>query len=262
MTFDFKQIYSNKAIMRLKYKGAAVYALWRDGRLRAYQGSPFAGGQPEAGELKINDVEEVLAPCQPSKVVAIGLNYHLHARELNMAVPAEPLIFIKPATSVIGAHAAIKKPAMAGRVDFEGELAVIIAKTCHNLSEAEALDYVLGYTCLNDVTARDLQAKDGQFTRSKSFDTFCPIGPAIALDVDPQSLSLRTLVNGQIKQDSTTADMIFSVSRMVAFISQVMTLLPGDVIATGTPPGIGTLQLHDKVVVELQDIGRLENQLQ
>jgi 2-keto-4-pentenoate hydratase/2-oxohepta-3-ene-1,7-dioic acid hydratase in catechol pathway len=253
-------IFSKRALVRAACQGEVVYALWDGGRLTAYHGSPLAGGAPGGRELDPQKVQ-LLAPCQPGKVVAIGLNYHLHAKEMNMEPPAEPLLFLKPPTSVIGPRAAIIKPQISKRVDFEGELGVVIGKSCFAVSVDRALDYVLGYTCLNDVTARDLQAQDIQFTRSKSFDSFCPLGPAIALDVNPSRLGLQTLVNGQVKQSGNTSDMIFDIAFIVSYISRVMTLHPGDVIATGTPPGVGALRVGDVVVVEVEGIGRLENKL-
>jgi 2-keto-4-pentenoate hydratase/2-oxohepta-3-ene-1,7-dioic acid hydratase in catechol pathway len=176
-----------------------------------------------------------------------------------MAIPDEPLLFLKPATAVIGPGAHIIYPKMSQRVDYEGELGVVIGRLCKNVSEQNAPDSVFGYTCLNDVTARDLQKKDGQFTRSKSFDTFCPIGPCIETELDPAAARIETRLNGQLQQETSTADFIFSVSRLVSFISQVMTLLPGDVIATGTPSGIGPMQPGDEVEVLIRGIGSLKN---
>jgi len=205
------------------------------------------------------DEVKLLQPCQPTKIVAVGLNYRGHAREMNMTIPEEPLLFLKPATAVIGTGAPIIYPKMSQRVDYEGELGVVIGRLCKNVSEQQAPEYVFGYTCLNDVTARDLQKKDGQFTRSKSFDTFCPLGPCIETELDPAGAIIETLLNGQLRQETSTADFIFPVYLLVSFISRVMTLLPGDVIATGTPSGIGPMQPGDEVEVRIGGIGSLKN---
>jgi 2-keto-4-pentenoate hydratase/2-oxohepta-3-ene-1,7-dioic acid hydratase in catechol pathway len=205
------------------------------------------------------DKVNVLPPCLPTKIVAVGLNYRGHAHEMNMAIPDEPLLFLKPATAVIGPGAPIIYPKMSQRVDYEGELGVVIGRRCGNVSGQQAPEYVFGYTCLNDVTARDLQKKDGQFTRSKSFDTFCPIGPCIETELDSADARIETRLNGQLRQETSTADFIFPVYRLVSFISQVMTLLPGDVIATGTPSGIGPMQPGDEVEVRIRGIGSLKN---
>lgn len=206
-------------------------------------------------------LEEVnlLPPCMPTKIIAVGLNYRGHAREMNMAIPDEPLLFLKPATAVIGPGAPIIYPKISQQVDYEGELGVVIGRRCRDVSGQQALDYIFGYTCLNDVTARDLQKKDGQFTRSKSFDTFCPIGPCIETELDPAAARIETRLNGQLRQETSTADFIFPVYRLVSFISQVMTILPGDVIATGTPSGIGPMQPGDEVEVRIRGIGSLKN---
>ncbi len=201
----------------------------------------------------------LLAPCQPSKIVAVGLNYRTHAAEAGMDVPPEPLLFFKPPSSVIGPLDPIVYPALSQQVDYEGELAVIIGRRARNVSPEEAHDFILGYACGNDVTARDLQRRDDQWTRAKGFDTFCPLGPCIVTDLDPAHLAIRTRVNGEIRQNATTADMVFSVAELIATISQVMTLEPGDVILTGTPSGVGPLQPGDVVEVEIEGIGTLRN---
>ena len=196
---------------------------------------------------------------QPTKIIAIGLNYHDHARELNMTVPEYPLIFLKPATSVIEAGEAIIFPPHTEELHYEGELAVVIKDRTRGVSIGEAADHIAGYTCANDVTARDLQRKDGQWTRSKSFDTFCPLGPRIVSDIDPRNCEIMTRVNGVIRQHSHTKNMIFDVFELVSFVSDVMTLLPGDVIITGTPPGVGPMRIGDEVEVEIEGIGVLRN---
>ena len=202
-----------------------------------------------------------IPPCQPSKIVAVGLNYRSHAQELNMQLPDEPLLFLKPSTSVIGHEDYIMYPAMTRRVDYEAELGVVIGKRAKGISADEAKAYILGYTCFNDVTARDLQGKDKQFTRSKSFDTFAPTGPWIETDLNPAACKVESYLNGKLKQSGNTSDLVFPVFQLVSFISSVMTLLPGDIIATGTPSGIGPMQVGDTVEVKIEGIGTLRNQL-
>ena len=196
---------------------------------------------------------------QPTKIIAIGLNYHDHAKELNMVVPDYPLIFLKPPSSVIGSGETIVYPAQTEELHYEGELAVVIKDTARNVSPGEARSYIAGYSCANDVTARDLQRKDGQWTRSKSFDTFCPLGPRIVSDIDPTNSEIMTRVNGVIKQHLNTNNMIFNVYKLVSFVSGIMTLFPGDVIITGTPPGVGSIQVGDEVEIEIEGIGVLRN---
>ncbi len=200
-----------------------------------------------------------LSPTRPTKIVAVGLNYKAHAEEMGKPLPEEPLLFLKPSTSVIANKMRIVLPKMSKRVDYEGELAVVIGRKCKKVSPEEARECILGYSCFNDITARDLQQKDIQYTRAKSFDTFAPYGPWIATDIDPIGLKITTRVNGQLRQEGNTEDMIFSPFELVSFISQIMTLLPGDVISTGTPPGVGPLKHQDKVEVEIEGIGKLIN---
>jgi len=195
----------------------------------------------------------------PSKIVAVGRNYVEHAQETHSSVPEEPLIFLKPPTCVIGHLDAIVYPALSQRVDHEGELAVIIGRPCRHVDPAEARAYVLGYTCANDVTARDLQRKDGQWTRGKGFDTFLPLGPFISTDLDWTAAVVETRLNGQARQHAPVSDMVFKVDFLIVYVSQVMTLLPGDVILTGTPAGIGPMQPGDVVEVEIVGIGALRN---
>ncbi|HWP92224.1 MAG TPA: fumarylacetoacetate hydrolase family protein [Thermodesulfobacteriota bacterium] len=218
------------------------------------------------GEYRIAKAEhrldkiKLLPPCLPTKIVAVGLNYKDHAEEMKKDPPEEPMLFMKPSTSVIGHEDKIIYPKhMSSRVDYEGELAVVIGRKASWVKEREAYQYVFGYTCINDVTARDLQAKDVQYTRAKGFDTFAPIGPVIETEVDPANLKITTILNGEIRQHSSTSNLIFSVPRLLSFISHVMTLLPGDIIATGTPAGIGPMKSGDKVEVEIEGIGVLRN---
>lgn len=202
---------------------------------------------------------ELLAPTVPTKIVAVGRNYADHAKELGNEAPPEPILFLKPPTAVLAPNGTIVRPKISQRVDFEGELAIVIGREARNVPRARWRDYVHGFTCANDVTARDLQKKDVQFTRGKSFDTFCPLGPCIETDVDPRDLPIQTRVNGELKQNGRTSQMIFPCDFLIEFISAVMTLLPGDVILTGTPAGVGPLNAGDVVEVEIGGIGTLRN---
>ncbi len=223
-------------------------------------GHPF--GQVQfTGERQPLSQVRLLAPMLPSKVVAIGRNYADHAKELGNEVPEEPLIFLKPSTSVIGDGEAIAYPALSDRVDFEGELAVVIGRLCREVPVDRVKDVIFGYTCANDVTARDLQKKDVQFTRAKSFDTFCPLGPWIQTDLDPSDLALTTTVNGEVRQSARTSQLINDIPALVAYVSAVMTLIPGDVILTGTPAGVGPLEVGDEVSVGIEGIGTLTNKV-
>jgi 2-keto-4-pentenoate hydratase/2-oxohepta-3-ene-1,7-dioic acid hydratase in catechol pathway len=219
------------------------------------------GANPARGKERLSDAR-LLAPCSPSKIVAVGLNYRDHAEELNMKLPEEPLLFLKPSSSVIGPGDSVIMPSQSARVDYEAELAIVIGKEAKRVPEKEAGAVILGYTCLNDVTARDLQSKDGQWTRAKGFDTFCPIGPWIDTDVDPADLKIDLLLNGVIKQSSRTSNLIFTANKLVAFITSVMTLYPGDVIATGTTSGIGPMASGDTVEVRIEGIGSLINRVE
>jgi 2-keto-4-pentenoate hydratase/2-oxohepta-3-ene-1,7-dioic acid hydratase in catechol pathway len=200
------------------------------------------------------------APCQPSKIICLGVNYRDHAQEFGHELPTCPLLFMKPPSAVIGPDEPIVYPPYwTQRVDYEAELAVVIGARAQRVPATAALAHVFGYTCLNDVTARDLQRADGQWTRAKSFDTFCPLGPAIVRGIEAADLAVRSFVNGALRQQSSTAQLIFDVPAIIEFVSQVMTLEPGDVIATGTPAGVGPLQPGDVVEVEIEQIGRLRN---
>jgi 2-keto-4-pentenoate hydratase/2-oxohepta-3-ene-1,7-dioic acid hydratase in catechol pathway len=203
----------------------------------------------------------LLAPVEPSKIVCIGRNYREHAAELGNEVPVEPLIFLKPPSSVIGPGQSIVRPNISTRVDHEAELGVVIGKRCRNLqADEDVRPYIFGYTCVNDVTARDLQKKDGQWTRGKGFDTFCPVGPVVVDMLDPWAgIDVQARVNGQLKQQGNTRDFIFSLDAIIRYIAQVMTLLPGDLIATGTPSGVGPLVAGDKVEITVAGVGSLEN---
>jgi len=226
--------------------------------IREMEGDPFSHFHLTSRAKQIGEAK-LLSPCLPSKIVALGLNYRDHAEEVKLPIPDKPLLFIKPSTSVIGPGEAILYPKMSKRVDYEAELAVVIGKVAKNVSEEQAADYILGYTCLNDVTARDLQPKDGQWTLSKSFDTFSPIGPWIVTDMDPYQLEISSYLNGERRQHSNTKNLIFGPRQLVSFISWAMTLLPGDVIATGTPSGIGPMAIGDQIDVVIEGIGTLSN---
>ena len=196
---------------------------------------------------------------KPTKVVAVGLNYKDHAREMKMPFPKQPLLFMKPVSALIGPKDTILIPKMSKRVDYEAELACIVKNEIKNLEPRFVMKNLEGFTCLNDVTARDLQKLDGQWTRAKSFDTFCPIGPKIVKDIDPHNLKIECLLNDKIVQSSNTKNFIFKVEKLISFISKVMTLEPGDIVTTGTPAGIGPMKNGDKVEVRIEGIGTLEN---
>jgi 2-keto-4-pentenoate hydratase/2-oxohepta-3-ene-1,7-dioic acid hydratase in catechol pathway len=205
-------------------------------------------------------IKKILAPVLPGKIIAVGLNYRDHAQEMGHALPTNPILFMKPSTTVIGPGETIVYPGQSSRVDFEAELGVVISRRCRNVRAGQARDVILGYTCFNDVTARDLQATDGQWTRAKSFDTFAPVGPWIVTDIDdPHTLAISSRLNGELKQSSSTSNLIFSVFELIEFISSVMTLEKGDVIATGTPSGIGPMNRGDEIQVEIEGIGTLTN---
>ncbi|MGE5544147.1 MAG: fumarylacetoacetate hydrolase family protein [Bacillota bacterium] len=218
-----------------------------------YKKARFTGRSHAVDHVKL------LAPVMPGKVIGVGLNYRDHIAEFNHHVPHEPVIFLKPSSAVIGTNSHIIYPGISLRVDFEAELAVVIGETCRHVSPDKALSKVWGYTCGNDVTARDLQVSDNQWTRAKSFDTFCPLGPWIETDIKPGDLEIVARVNGQVRQHSNTSQMIFSVEELIAFVSEVMTLNPGDVILTGTPSGVGPLEVGDEICVEIEGIGVLKN---
>jgi 2-keto-4-pentenoate hydratase/2-oxohepta-3-ene-1,7-dioic acid hydratase in catechol pathway len=242
---------------RIEHGGSTLYASEREGRWRLVHGDIF-GTYTEGPEISADGVR-VLAPVMPSKIVCVGLNYKDHAAEQHKPLPEEPLLFIKPSTSVIGPGEAIQVPEWAGRVDHEAELGLVIKKRTFNVKANRAYDHVLGLISVNDVTARELQSKDGQYTRAKGFDTFGPIGPCIAVGLDGRDLQVRAYVNGDLRQDSRTRELIFTIPELVEFISSVMTLLPGDIISTGTPAGIGPIKPGDSVTVHVEGVGALTN---
>jgi 2-keto-4-pentenoate hydratase/2-oxohepta-3-ene-1,7-dioic acid hydratase in catechol pathway len=227
--------------------------------IRLHLGSPFVAWEPTETVVGWDQVR-LLAPVIPTKVIAVGRNYVDHANELDNVVPEEPAIFLKPPTSVIGPLQAIRLPSESSNVHHEAELAVVVSKVARDVKIEDAGSYILGYTAANDVTARDLQRSDVQWTRGKGFDTFCPLGPAIDTDIDPlEGLQVTCRVNGDLRQSGSTADMIFGVSELLSYVSRIMTLLPGDVILTGTPAGVGPIEAGDKVEVEIEGIGVLLN---
>jgi 2-keto-4-pentenoate hydratase/2-oxohepta-3-ene-1,7-dioic acid hydratase in catechol pathway len=226
--------------------------------VRVLAGTFFESPVPTGDEVPLDDVR-LLAPVLPSKVVCLGKNYAAHAAEFDSDVPDEPLIFLKPSTAVIGPGDAIPLPSISRRVDYEGELAVVIGRLAKGVRAEEAFRYILGYTCANDVTMRDLQKKDGQWTRAKGFDGSCPLGPWLETELDPTDAPLETRVNGEVRQSATTSEMVFGVATIVEYVTTFMTLLPGDVLLTGTPEGVGKLEPGDRVEVDVDGIGTLTN---
>jgi 2-keto-4-pentenoate hydratase/2-oxohepta-3-ene-1,7-dioic acid hydratase in catechol pathway len=245
-------------IVRFEADGKIKFGILTGQSIRLIQGKPF-------GKIKLTDNRyqlgrvRLLAPCVPSKIIALGLNYRSHAAEVKANLPSVPLIFLKPSTAVIGPEDSIVYPPSSIRVDYEGELGVVIKKPAWGVVKEKALDYILGYTCFNDVTARDHQGSDGQWTRAKGFDTFAPLGPCIETELDLGNVVIETYLNGELKQKGITRDLIYSVPELVSFISNVMTLLPGDIIATGTPSGIGPMTPGDTVEIRIESIGTLRN---
>jgi 2-keto-4-pentenoate hydratase/2-oxohepta-3-ene-1,7-dioic acid hydratase in catechol pathway len=245
-------------IVRFMVSGYSHYGILTGDRVQQLSVDPFERIRPTDKFFKFDDIR-LLAPCRPSKIVAIGINYSSHASEFKHDLPDSPLMFLKPATAVIGPGDHIIYPSLSNQVDFEGELGIVIGKKAHRIAPRDAIRYVLGYTCFNDVTARDLQKKDGQWTRAKGFDTFAAIGPWIETDIEPSNLKIEARLNGETKQSATTADLIFPVAQLVSSVSRVMTLLPGDVIASGTPGGVGPMQPGDTVEIQIAGIGILVN---
>lgn len=246
-------------LYRVRTAAGPRWARQEGAALRLLEGDPFGGLSETAEECPLGDAP-LLAPVEPSKIVAIGINYRDHAAERGKPIPKEPLIFLKPPSAVIGPGESICIPTWAGRVDHEAELGIVIGRRTRDLTGPEAAaSAILGAVCVNDVTARELQERDVQFTRAKGFDTFCPVGPAIAAGLDLRRLRVEGRVNGTVRQSSTTAELIFSPEFLVWFVSRVMTLLPGDIISTGTPAGIGPLHPGDTVEVEVEGVGVLRN---
>ena len=244
---------------RFRRGGRELYGVVDGLRVRALSAAPWAGGLPEGPTFNLSEVK-LLAPAAPSKVVCVGRNYRAHAQELGNEVPREPLIFIKPSTAVIGPGDAIRLPEASKEVHHEAELAVVMGRALTGATTAaEAREAVFGFTCLNDVSARDIQREEKHFTRAKGYDTFCPLGPVVETELDPADQTVTCRVNGEQRQRGFTRDMVFDPFVLLAFISQVMTLLPGDVVATGTPEGVGAIRRGDSVEVEVSGIGVLRN---
>ncbi|MFA6808972.1 MAG: fumarylacetoacetate hydrolase family protein [Eubacteriales bacterium] len=247
--------------VRFKENNKVKYGVVEGDSIKELNGS-FLNASPEltGREVRLEGVR-LLSPVKPGKVVCVGLNYAEHIIEMDDFKPDVPKLFMKPSTSVIGPEDDIIWPSMSERVDYEGELAVVIGRALKNASPEEAMEGIFGYTCGNDVTARDLQKKDGQWTRAKSFDTFCPLGPWIVTDIDVSNLKIQSELNGELLQNSSTKFLLVPVPELISFISQVMTLEPGDVVLTGTPKGVGPMKIGDEIVIAIEGIGELKNKI-
>ncbi len=248
---------SGMRVVRLLLEGDCRYGLADKSTVTLISDEPFAAWEPE-GILPLAEAH-LLPPVAPTKIVCVGLNYRPHIAEMGHEFPTEPVLFLKPSTAVIGPGVPIPIPDGVGRVDYEAELGVVIGRRTHMASRDEAVRNVLGFTCANDVTARDLQKIDGQWSRAKGFDGFCPLGPWVATDVDPANLLLECWVNGELHQQAHTSEMLFDPYELVSFASHVMTLVPGDIVLTGTPGGIGPLKCGDSVEVRIEGVGSLVN---
>ena len=248
-------------IARVARGGAISFGVIEGDEVAELDGPPAGGLRFTGNRAPLADVR-LLAPVLPSKVIAVGLNYPSVAESIGMPLPSEPLISLKPSTSVIGPEDPIRKPRDVEILDHEAELAVVVNGLVRNADEETATQAILGYTCANDLTSRDLREREGQWTRAKGYDSFCPLGPWIETDVEPLGLRLRARVNGEVRQDANTKEMVFGPVQLVSFVSRVMTLLPGDVICTGTPAGVGAVEPGDVVEVEIEGIGVLRNPVQ
>ncbi len=255
----FKGVTASMKYVRFSLEDGTVHYGALEGEKISEITNPFVGDVREKGDFFSLDAVHLLSPCQPSKALCIGLNYRDHARECHYDIPRSPVVFMKPSTAVIGPGDVIVYPQTSRRVDYEAELCVVIAKEAKNVPEEDAFSYVLGYTCANDVTARDLQPHDGQWTIAKGFDTFLPLGPYISDEVNPLSLSIESRLNGKTMQKSNTSNLIFDVKYLVSYLSSVMTLLPGDVICTGTPSGISGMNRGDTIEIVIEGLGELRN---
>ncbi len=233
---------------------------FEEGRIHKISNNPADGFEP-TGRYYEPSAVKLLAPVEPSKIVCVGLNYKEHIKESQSAneVPEEPVIFLKPPSSLVGPGAKINYPEMSRRVDYEAELGVIIGRECKAVAAIEAEDYIFGFTCVNDVTARDLQKKDGQWTRGKGFDTFCPVGPWVVDKLKYEDLQIESYLNGDLRQSARTSELIFPIPQLIGFISGVMTLYPGDLISTGTPSGIGSMKSGDRIEIRIEGVGSLVN---
>jgi 2-keto-4-pentenoate hydratase/2-oxohepta-3-ene-1,7-dioic acid hydratase in catechol pathway len=248
-------------IVRYQKAAHTSYGIWEADRVREMSGSPYGDWKPGAGTHRLSDIR-LLAPAEPTKILCVGLNFRNHIQELGREMPKLPSHFLKPLTAIVGPEDAILIPRVAQQVDYEGELAVVIKDRIKDVPPEAALTHVLGYTCFNDVTERTLSEIPGQLTRSKGFDTFAAFGPCIATDLDPSGLIVRTSLNGRMMQEGRIADLIFSIPFLIHYLSQCMTLLPGDVISTGTPRGVAAMKPGDVVEVSIDGIGVLRNPVQ
>lgn len=246
--------------VRYSYNNKDYCGFMKNGEITKLVGDMFASAEFSAERVPVSSVT-LLSPCQPTKVVCVGLNYLDHAKEMNEELPKAPLLFLKPPTTVIGNEDDIVAPPNTGRLDYEGELAIVIGKKAKNIPPEEAKDYIFGYTCANDFTAREIQLGDKQWTRGKSFDTFCPLGPGIVKEINKSNAKIQLMVNGEVRQSSNINMFIFGVDEVVSYISQCMTLQPGDVILTGTPHGVGPVNSGDVMTVKIEGIGTLTNTL-
>jgi len=245
-------------LARYIHKGHIRYGVLEGDVLHELESTPFTGIERQ-GRTCAQDEVELLPPVFPQKIVAVGLNYRDHAEEFGLDLPEEPVLFMKPPSSLLAYGGEIVYPEMSERVDYEAELVLVCGAQCRNIKPQEAYEYVLGYTCGNDVTARDLQVRDGQWTRAKSFDTFCPLGPFIETEIDPGDLSIELKLNGEVRQSSNTANMAFGPAELLSFVSRIMTFYPGDVIMTGTPSGVGEMHPGDTVEVLIEGLVPLKN---
>lgn len=238
-----------------------AFGILEDNKVVTLNGAPWAGGQPTGPPEPVDTIKDMLAPVEPSKIICIGLNYHAHVEASYSAdnAPERPLMFLKPPSSIIGPDAAIVHPPESERVDYEAELGVVIGKTGRHISVEKAEDHIFGFTCVNDVTARDLQKVDGQWSRAKGFDTFCPVGPWIVPTLNHADTLVEGIHNDEVKQSGRTSLMIFDIPFLISYVSQAMTLCPGDLISTGTPAGIAPMKPGDKIVVKVEGVGELVN---
>ncbi len=245
-------------IVRFERDGKLYYGAIHEDRVVALGGNVYDKVVPTSRDFPLKKVN-LKIPILPGKIICLGLNYTDHAEEMGVPMPEEPEVFFKPQTSVIGNHDPIVCPKESQMVHYEAELGIVIRKKTYRVKQDKALDHILGYICLNDVTARDLQAKANQWGRAKGFDTFCPIGPCVETELDTSDIKVQALLNDKVVQDSTTANMFFKVPQIIEFLSAGMTLMPGDIIATGTPPGVGRIKKGDKIVIRIEGIGDLVN---
>lgn len=246
-------------IVRVFHDGDVRYGLADESTITLITDEPFAAWETE-GVISLENAQ-LMPPVTATKIVCVGLNYHAHAEELGMEVPDEPVLFLKPPTAINAPGGKVVKPARVGSVDYEAELAIVIGRRTHNVKAEDFEHHVLGYMCGNDITARELQIPGGQWTQAKCWDGFCPVGPWIQTDIDPSDLAIEAHVNGELRQSARTSDMIFSVPELVEYVSGIMTLLPGDFILTGTPPGVGAMVPGDRVEVRIESIGSLVNEV-